>query len=890
VNAGSDGKIYVGGINQFGYFIPNRLGGLNYVCTSDSLNKRRINVGAIWNIHIIDDRVYYQSADAVFYTERGKITEIKYPKNISFSAIINNKFYITTSDGMLILNGNRFSLLPNTEKLKDMKVIGLLPLGGNKILIVTNLNGLYIYDGTTLSRFNSIADDFISKNQLFCTTIKDSLLVLGSVQDGILLFNLRKNEIEHITINNGLQNKTVLSTFIDKGNNLWLGLDNGIDCIHLDSPLYSLYGNKSVIGSGYSSFLYNNLLYLGTNQGLYYTENPSTQNKNAEVNFIPGTEGQIWSMTTIGNELFCSGDNGVSIVKGKQINRVENIKSAWGVAPLNLKEGVIIAGTYSGLAIIKNIAGKWVCVSRIKGFNQSCKNILVEDISNVIWVSNKENGLFRVKISKDFSRIEKMTNYNSKAFPVGNNVCLSKIDNEIVFSSSDGIYKYNQIKDRLEEYVALESALDGKNHYTYLRQDRMGNIWYVVNGILKIARYNHNKSRYERKVNESYLRGYLIEDFEDVHLCGNQAIIGTEEGFSLLKLDKLYNKNSRMTLQIRRVYTTAPKDSLIYGRSFDVNPENLSINYGNNSIRIEYSLNNYDKSSTTLYSYKLGGAREEGWSEYSESTSKEYTHLSEGKYIFSLRTITDKDFAPIYTSFEFVVLPPWYRTIWAYIFYGVVVLALIYFIYYRIEKSRKHIIESKKRELQIQELKFKKQNELKDRRIDSLEEEKLKSELKFKTEELTRSTLNILRKNEILLDIKKAALSISHSIQDENLVNIRRKTLNLINKIDTNIEHDNDFQVFQDNFDSIHEDFFVRLDEIAPDLNKKDKMLCAYIRMDLLSKEIAPLLNISLRGVEISRYRLRKKLNLSKEDNLASFLQRISKTNYSDDRESDKKL
>jgi len=199
----------------------------------------------------------------------------------------------------------------------------------------------------------------------------------------------------------------------------------------------------------------------------------------------------------------------------------------------------------------------------------------------------------------------------------------------------------------------------------------------------------------------------LIEDFEDVHLCGNQAIIGTEEGFSLLKLDKLYNKNSRMTLQIRRVYTTAPKDSLIYGRSFDVNPENLSINYGNNSIRIEYSLNNYDKSSTTLYSYKLGGAREEGWSEYSESTSKEYTHLSEGKYIFSLRTITDKDFAPIYTSFEFVVLPPWYRTIWAYIFYGVVVLALIYFIYYRIEKSRKHIIESKKRELQIQELKFK---------------------------------------------------------------------------------------------------------------------------------------------------------------------------------------
>ena len=890
VNAGPDGKIYVGGINQFGYFVPNRLGGLNYVCTSDSLNKRNVNVGAIWNIHIIDDRVYYQSADAVFYTERGKITEIRYPKNISFSTIINNKFYITTSDGMLVLNGNKFSLLPNTEKLQGMKVIGLLSLAGSRILVVTNLNGLYIYDGNTLSRFNSIADDFISKNQLFCTAIKDSLLVLGSVQDGILLFNLQKNEVEHITITNGLQNKTVLSAFIDKGNNLWLGLDNGIDCIHLESSLYSLYGNKSVIGSGYASFLYNNLLYLGTNQGLYYTENPSTQNKNAEVKFIPGTEGQIWSMAAIGNELFCSGDNGVFIIKGKQINRVENIKSAWGLASLNLKEGPIVAGTYSGLAIIKNIGGKWVCTNRVRGFNHSCKNILVEDISNVVWVSNKENGLFRIKISRDFSRIEKETNYNSDKFPAGNNVCLSKINNEIVFSSSDGIYKYNQIKDKLEENVALESALDGKNHYTYLRQDKMGNIWYVVNGILKIARYSNKKNRYERKINESYLRGYLIEDFEDVHLCDNQAIIGTEEGFSLLKLDRLFHKNSKMNLQIRHVYITTPKDSLIYGRSFDTNPERPSIKYSNNSIRIEYSLNNYDKSSITLYSYKLSGAKEEGWSEYTEATSKEYTHLSEGKYVFSVRAITDQNSAPIYTSFEFVVLPPWYRTIWAFMFYGLVILALIYFVYYQIEESKKHLIEKKKRELQIQEQNFKKQNELKDKRIDSLEEEKLKSELKFKTEELTRSTLNILRKNEILLDIKKAALSISHSIQEENLVNIRRKTLNLINKIDTNIEHDNDFQVFQDNFDSIHEDFFTRLDEIAPDLNKKDKMLCAYIRMDLLSKEIAPLLNISLRGVEISRYRLRKKLNLSKEDNLASFLQRISKTNYSDNRGLDNRL
>lgn len=876
VTVASDGKIYVGGIDQFGYFIPNKQGGLNYICVSDNL-RRKTKIGAIWKIHIAEDRVYYQSSDAVFYTESGKTTEIKHSRNISVSAIINNKFYITTSEGLLVLNGNRFSLLPNTEILQNMKVVELLPLSNNQILVVTNLNGLYLYDGNSLSRFNSIADDFISRNQLFCASIKNSLLALGSVQDGVLLFNIKKNEIEHITITNGLQNKTVLSSFIDNGNNLWLGLDNGIDCIHLDSPLYSLYGNKSIIGSGYTSFLYNNILYLGTNQGLYHTASSLNQNKDAAVEFIPGTEGQVWSLSSFNNELFCSGDNGIFVIKGTQITRVENIRSAWSLAPLNVKEKLMIAGTYSGLALIENKGGNWICRNRIRGFNNSCKSILVEDISNIVWVSNKENGLFRIQISNDHTKIDKIRNYNDKSFPIGSNVYLSKIDNQIVFSSPAGIYKYNQIKDKLEEYTSLESALDGKSHYTYLHQDRFRNIWYVANGTLKIARYNSQKNRYEKKLNESYLRGYMIEDFEDVHLCGNQAIISTEEGFSLLKLDKAFHKSSPLTLQIRHVYTTNPKDSLIYGKSFQNEPTNVLIRYNNNSIRIEYSLNNYDKSSTTLYSYKLSGAKEENWSDYSEAVSKEYTHLKEGKYVFNIKAITDKDSVPVYSSFEFEILPPWYRTIWAFLLYSFLLIILVYYVYSQISKARVRLIEEKEKELLIQELKYKKQNELKDKKIDSLEEEKLKIDLKFKTEELTRSTLNILRKNEILLEIKKEALSISHSIQEENLVNIRRKTLRLINKIDTNIEHDNDLQIFQNNFDSIHEDFFLHLNEIAPDLNKKERVLCAYIQMDLLSKEIAPLLNLSLRGVEISRYRLRKKLNLSKEENLGDFLKKMSR-------------
>jgi len=193
----------------------------------------------------------------------------------------------------------------------------------------------------------------------------------------------------------------------------------------------------------------------------------------------------------------------------------------------------------------------------------------------------------------------------------------------------------------------------------------------------------------------------------------------------------------------------------------------------------------------------------------------------------------------------------------------------------------------KELELYRQEQKFQKESDLKDRKIDSLQEENLQSELRHKSEELIRTTLNIVRKNEILLDIKKEVLGISHSISEENLVSLRRKTLRLLGQIDTNIEHDDDLQIFmtKQNLGMLKEEDIYeenrrlrkKLEEAYPELNNKEKLLCAYIKMNLLSKEIAPLLNISLRGVEISRYRLRKKLGLEEGANLAEFLQKFSK-------------
>ena len=151
---------------------------------------------------------------------------------------------------------------------------------------------------------------------------------------------------------------------------------------------------------------------------------------------------------------------------------------------------------------------------------------------------------------------------------------------------------------------------------------------------MKVLHYDANKQEYRRVTNEQFLKGALIENFEDVNLYkANKVVAGTEEGFSLITLDSLPVQQMPLTLQIRKVYLTGLRESLIYGRSYLYDTAPIVIPYSQNSMRIEYSVNNFNKAHTVLYSYQLSTGGEKGiWSEYSENNMKEFTGLHEGKY------------------------------------------------------------------------------------------------------------------------------------------------------------------------------------------------------------------------------------------------------------------
>lgn len=844
-------RIYVGGLGQFGYFEPDNYGRLQYTCLSKEMEKEGII--NIWNIHTLGNRVYFQADGAVYYLENGRVGKITCQKGITTSAVIYNCLYTATSDGIYILKDDRFVKVDGIELSQDVYIVALLPYNGN-MLIVTSDHGLFIYQQGKLSQWQHPANALIANNKLTNAAINERHIALGTTYNGIILIDTRSNHVENISKDDGLQNKTVLGTCFDRDGNLWLGLDNGIDHVVLTSPLFFLNNQLSAIGSGYASAMYHGNLFMGTNQGLYQTNGSLNGDARPTPAFIDGTGGQVHGITVYDDKLFCGGRNFYVMIDGNRVSRFP-IRGIWHTSAINAQQDVLLLGDYWGLKVLRKTNGQWTYTNKIEGTSISAKTMMPEESGNAVWVANKTKGLYRLTLDDALTRVVSTKQFNSPQLPTGNNVCVATIDHTVVIASKQGLFRYNATKDEIEPYTQLEQQLNGKTDYSFIWQDEQQNIWYVCDRILYILHFNPNRNAYYKNKGEAYLSDELIDDFEHVMVkTPGQAVIGTQEGFALLNYGSKQTSHSPLTLQIRHVVSTNGTDTLIYGSSFCGESHPLRIAYKHNSLRIEYSANNFDKSQTVLYSYRMLGMPEEEWSNYSRQHVKEYTNLREGKYIFQVRIVTDSDDKPIIASLSIRVLPPWYRSWWAYVIYALLLAGIIYAVINRLRKNTKEL----------------------NQKIEILEDEKTRIELQSKQNELMLSRMNVVRKNEMLQEIKKTAVSLNNSLSEENLPNIKRKMVRLIGQIDTNIEHDDDLEAFKGDFDAVHSDFFKILSERFPQLTHKDKMLCAYLKMNMISKEIAPLLNISVRGVEISRYRLRKKLGLDEKDNLTEFLQRIA--------------
>ena len=243
---------------------------------------------------------------------------------------------------------------------------------------------------------------------------------------------------------------------------------------------------------------------------------------------------------------------------------------------------------------------------------------------------------------------------------------------------------------------------------------------------------------------------------------------------------------------------------------------------------------------------------------WTNSTIKEYNNLTHGKYNFQIKAKSHPRGESKISTYRFTIHPPWYLSSMAYIIYSFAILSMlgaIVLIPNKAYRKEKQLLTSA--------------NLLTEAKLEKIQNEKLQADIDFKNTELASSTLHLVQKNETINKIRQEIQNTYKSIKDPSTKKELKKIIYLLSD-DERLE--DDWEKFSSYFDQVHTDFLKRISISYAQLTPKDKKLCAYLKMNLTTKEIAPLLNISIRGVEISRYRLRKKIELESDVNLNEFM------------------
>ncbi|WP_223032215.1 helix-turn-helix and ligand-binding sensor domain-containing protein [Hanstruepera marina] len=844
-------RVYTGSYMEFGYWDKDGKGTLNYTSLSNKLDSI-VEDEEFWKIINIKNWVLFQSLDRIYiYNTIDESFQVVAPKSriVKMYQINDDVFYQVFGEGVYKIENGSSLLFIDSAQILESRIVNLFDYKDG-YLVITERNGFYYYKDGDLTNWDYEIDDILNNITVYSAEIlKNKTILLGTISNGLLALDHNGKFLYHINQTRGLQNNTVLTITEDIDNNIWLGLDNGVNFIKSNSPYKIYYDSSGKLGTTYTSIIYNDYIYLGTNQGLFFKKT----NSNQDYIIVPETNGQVWSLIEINGELFCGHDRGTFIVNGNnEATLLPGTQGTWALKPISGNPNLIIQGTYDGLNILEKKASKWSLRNRIIGFDISSRYF--ELIDNKVFVSHEYKGVFKIELSPDFEEALKVE--KEPSFEKGLNSSLIKYNESIFYANQDGVFNYSQLKNSFYKDSIL-SKLYNKTEYTTgkLVVDKTNKLWGFSEYNLAFLDFD-SFGNIPELVNIPLPKKQInsMNGYENIsHLFKNQYLLGTSNGYLIIDLSKLntdYEFNISINhIEVGRLDSEMNKVAL-QGSSVFKNKTN--------NLFFSYSIPEYYKYSEKRYQYLLEGYNN-NWSGWTDENTHLFENLPYGEYTFKVRGKIGNIETINTASFNFVIEKPWYLSnvfIIIYIIGGMIMLLIIHLFYRAYYKNqRKKILEQTQKDLELKELENQQQ-------ITNFKNETLTQDIENKNRELAISTMSLIKKNEFLNDIK----------EELKKLNPDKKLNPVIRLIDKNINNSNDWEMFEEAFNNADKDFLKKVKSKHQSLTHNDLRLCAYLRLNLSSKEIAPLLNISVRSVEVKRYRLRKKMELEHETSLTDYI------------------
>jgi ligand-binding sensor domain-containing protein/flagellar biogenesis protein FliO len=878
-------RIYAGGQDEIGFYAADINGILQYKSLKNLIPLAYKKFTDVWDIEIFNGAVFFRTPDKIF-EYKNEIIQTYPAKTVwQFMKMAGGKlFALDKQNGLFQFFNNTWQPISKENNTPYIEITGIIHVAKDSFIVSSLQNGLFILNNGTLTKIITAIDFILAKGQIYALDqISETQFVIGTTSNGCIVMNNEGEVVQKMGMQEGIKNNNVLSVFLDKEKNIWAGLDNGISYIAYNASIKYIKPSSNNEVSGYAARVFNNALYIATSDGAYAS--PLSLSNNdfsfSKGNFtqISNSGGQVWRLDEVNQQLLMGHHNGAYIIQNNSATQLSNEQGIWLFQPTTAIQPAskIIAGSYEGLSMYEFANNKFTSNYTIKGLFESLRFLTIDN-NNDIWASHPYRGIYKITLAADNKSFTSDLFTEKNGLPSALRNYVFKIKNRIVFATEKGLYEYDKVTKKIITSPLLYNMF-GPISIQYLIEDTEGNIWFCTDKKIGVAKYVEAEKKYKLNYFPE-LGGKILAGFENVYAYNRENIfIASNNGIIHMNYEKYITTKSSLNVLLTQVNAFGKKDSLIFGGFFQQNNDTVykqdkndiqQFPNSNNSFHFEFSAPSFATQNNIEYSYQLTGY-ENKWNAWTTKTEKDYTNLPSGKYTFNIKAKDNTGNESETVSFGFEIKPAWYNTIWAYLLYALLFIVGIF--YYSKWQRNKFTKQQIKFEEKQKQLKYIHQLEIEknEKAIIELQNEKLVNEVIYKNKELADASMHLVERGDALVKVKDELQQLYKKTGGNHDV---KKAIQLVSDIEKN---NSNWEQFSAHFDEVNNGFLNKLKLKFPSLTNTDLKVCAYLQLKLSTKEIAQLMNISVRGVEISRYRLRKKLLLTTDQSINDFLNEIIK-------------
>ncbi|MDN3204102.1 ATP-binding protein [Algoriphagus sediminis] len=681
----SDSTFYFGSLGDFGIVTKDSLG--NTIEKSLLANFPADMVfNDIWSIRESKGKIYFQAREAIFVytpgteTEGSNIKVWKPDTNFMYGFSFNDTYYTHQMNlGLFKEENGALTLVEGSEFLGEDRVQVLLPYGDSEgFLVGAFAGGLYHYDGQNFTPFPTEIDDLLQERSLYkALALPDSTYALSVLGNGFFIIDQEGKMKAHYNVKNSITDQSVYAFHLDNTSNLWVGTNSGLSKIEIFSPVSRIDSDEYEIGSPLSLSAYDDNLYIGTSTSVLYLDKSDGVVK--QVEGVGNT--QVFDLEADGNQMLSTGV-GIYEIKGREAKTIPGTDALQSLRVIKSKfhpSYLFVSGGF-GITVMRrekeaNGEYDYEIVGSINGVDRSVYS-LAENAEGELWGGTQAGILFRVIFQKTASGNLDVANASVQEYGEKDGVrglsglAAGPIEGKVYTSGIDGFYFFNTSTNEFERdpVFSFSDEVANINLDTYgLAVSELGHVYLDFKGEKRLAVRQEDGSF---KLQSYPFNLITASAVASGYTEPNGVVwLGTDGGLLRLDPNSDYKTDHPLPLYFSGVSTGEGPISTL--------KEGVEIQFKGNSIRFDFTAPFFIRENQIEYQTFLEGLDEE-WSEWGETTYREFSNLPYGSYTFKARARNTFGTISNEISYSLEILPPWYATWWAFVLYFILFALIVY--------------------------------------------------------------------------------------------------------------------------------------------------------------------------------------------------------------------